>query len=58
MGDLGRIMRTTTDKKDYNLRIRLNEQMYKHLDKMSKKNDTSFSGYIRKLIEKDIKNNL
>lgn len=48
-------MRTTSDKKDYNLRIRLNDRMYEHLNKMSSKKGTSFSGYVRELIDKDIK---
>lgn len=47
-------MRTTNDKKDYNLRIRLNDRMYAHLSEMSGKEGTSFSGYIRGLIDKDI----
>ena len=47
-------MRTTDDKKEYNLRIRLNEAMYQHLAKCSEKNDCSFSAYIRKLIEQDM----
>lgn len=47
-------MRTTDDKKDYNLRIRLNDTMFRHLEKMSSEQDTSFSGYVRKLIDKDI----
>lgn len=48
-------MRTTNDKKDYNLRIRLNDRMYSHLAEMSSKYSLSFSGYVRDLIEKDIK---
>ena len=48
-------MRTTNDKKDYNLRIRLNDRMYEHLNKMSGKKGTSFSGYVRDLIDKDIR---
>lgn len=47
-------MRTTSDKKDYNLRIRLNDKMYEHLIKMSEENKCSFSGYVRNLIDKDI----
>ncbi len=47
-------MRTTNDKKDYNLRIRLNDRMYEHLAKMSGQHGTSFSGYVRELIDKDI----
>ena len=48
-------MRTTNDKKDYNLRIRLNDRMYEHLAKMSGRQGTSFSAYVRDLIDKDIK---
>ena len=48
-------MRTTNDKKDYNLRIRLNDRKYEHLNKMSGKKGTSLSGYVRELIDKDIK---
>lgn len=47
-------MRTTNDKKDYNLRIRLNDRMYGHLAEMSSKQGCSFSGYVRDLIDKDI----
>lgn len=47
-------MRTTNDKKDYNLRIRLNDRMYEHLSRMSSKRGTSFSAYVRELIDKDI----
>lgn len=47
-------MRTTNDKKDYNLRIRLNDKMYSHLSEMSGKQGKSFSGYVRDLIERDI----
>lgn len=47
-------MRTTEDKKDFNLRIRLNDLMYKHLQEMSEMCETSFSGYVRRLIDKDI----
>lgn len=48
-------MRTTNDKKDYNLRIRLNDRMYRHLERMSGKRGESLSGYIRDLIDKDIR---
>ena len=48
-------MRTTNDKKDYNLRIRLNDRMYSHLAKMSGLHGSSFSGYVRDLIDKDIR---
>ena len=43
------------DKKDYNLRIRLNDRMYEHLAKMSGKQGISFSAYVRDLIDKDIR---
>lgn len=48
-------MRTTNDKKDYNLRIRLNDRMYGHLERMSGKRGCSYSEYIRELIDKDIR---
>lgn len=48
-------MRPTNDKKDFNLRVRLNDRMYDHLAKMSEIKKTSFSGYIRDLISKDIR---
>ena len=47
-------MRTTFDKKDNSLRIRLNDQMYKHLVEMSEKRNQSISDYIRDMISKDI----
>lgn len=47
-------MRTTDDKKDYNLRIRLNDRMYEHLAKESGRRGESVSAYIRTLIDKDI----
>ena len=47
-------MRTTNDKKDYNLRIRLNDKMYEHLAEMAKTHECSFSGYVRELIDRDI----
>ena len=48
-------MRTTNDKKEYNLRIRLNDRMYEHLLNMSSRQGTSFSGYVRNLIDEDIR---
>lgn len=47
-------MRTTDDKKDYNLRIRLNDRMYEHLVKESGRHGESISAYIRELIDRDI----
>lgn len=48
-------MRTTNDKKDFNLRIRLNDRMYRHLSIESDKRNMSFSAYIRELIDNDIR---
>lgn len=48
-------MRTTNDKKDNSLRIRLNDQMYSHLINMSGRRGQSVSDYIRDLIVKDIR---
>ena len=47
-------MRTTNDKKDFNLRIRLNDRMYRHLSIESDKRNMSISAYIRELIDNDI----
>ena len=47
-------MRTTFDKKDNSLRIRLNDRMYSHLVEMSNRQNKSISDYIRDLISKDI----
>ena len=47
-------MRTTNDKKDYNLRIRLNDRMYEHLAKEASKCGESISHYVRELIDRDI----
>ena len=47
-------MRTTFDKKDNSLRIRLNDRMYGHLVDMSNRQNKSISDYIRDLISKDI----
>lgn len=47
-------MRTTFDKKDNSLRIRLNNRMYGHLVEMSNRQNKSISDYIRDLISKDI----
>lgn len=48
-------MRTTNDKKDFNLRIRLNDRMYRHLSIESDKRNMSISAYIRELIDNDIR---
>lgn len=48
-------MRTTNDKKDNSLRIRLNDSMYKHLVDMSGRRNQSVSDYIRDMIAKDMR---
>lgn len=47
-------MRTTSDKKDNVLRIRINEDMNKYLIKASIAKDVSISQYIRDLIKRDM----
>ena len=47
-------MRTTNDKKDYNLRIRLNDRMFDHLAAQAGKRNESLSSYVRDLIDRDI----
>jgi len=46
-------MRTTTSKKDNILRIRIDEEMYKHLIQSSKISGVTISQYIRDLINTD-----
>lgn len=48
-------MRTTDNKKDNVLRIRISEDMYKYIISRSMKNNISVSGYIRLLIEKEMR---
>lgn len=49
-------MRTTDDKKGNILRIRVNEEMNRYLIKRSVETGVNISEYIRKLIDRDIKN--
>ncbi len=44
-------MRTTNDKKDYSIRVRVSAEMYEH---MSRYAYNGMSNYIRDLIQKDI----
>lgn len=46
--------RQTTDKKDEKLKLRLNEEMRRHVESMAKTKEVSMSEYIRYLIEKDM----
>lgn len=45
--------RTTVDRKETVLRIRLSEEMYKYLIQQSEKYSITISEYVRTLIEKD-----
>ena len=47
-------MRTSSDPKENTIKLRLNDEMRKYIEKKSKKQDISMSEYIRKLIENDI----
>lgn len=49
-------MRTTDDKKDNIIRIRLNDTLNKHVQKMSSIKNITISEYIRSLITKDMRN--
>lgn len=45
--------RTTVEKKETVLRIRLSDEMYKHLINKSRVNGITVSEYVRRLIERD-----
>lgn len=47
-------MRTTTDKKENIIRIRLNDDMYSYLTRKSERNNSNISEYIRELIRRDM----
>lgn len=47
-------MRTSSDPKENTIKLRLNDEMRKYIEKRSKNQDISMSEYIRKLIENDI----
>lgn len=47
--------RPTSDKKDTNIKLRLNDDMREHIEKMAKRKDISMSEYLRSLIESDMR---
>lgn len=47
--------RTTDDAKESTVKLRINEEQRKHIEKQAKKNYITMSEYIRKLINADIK---
>lgn len=50
-------MRTTSDPKPNNLKVRLNDDMTEYLQRQSAKRGLSMSEYVRELIEQDMRNN-
>lgn len=50
-------MRTTSDPKPNNLKVRLNDDMSEYLERKSTKKGISMSEYIRELIRQDMRNN-
>lgn len=49
-------MRTTSDPKDKNIKLRLSEDLKAYVDKISNRKGISVSEYIRELIRQDMKN--
>lgn len=47
--------RPTYDKKDTTLKLRLNDDMREHIEKMAKRKSVSMSEYIRCLIQSDMR---
>lgn len=47
-------MRTTSEKKDNILRIRISDEMYRYLIHKSERDNVSISQYIRNIISKDM----
>ena len=47
-------MRTTDNKKDNVLRIRISEDMYKYLTNRIERDSSNISEYIRELIQRDM----
>lgn len=47
-------MRTTTDPKEYTIRIRINDEMYRYINGRCRNHNTTVSGYIRDIIKRDI----
>lgn len=48
-------MRTTSDKKDTTLKLRLNDDMREHIEKYAKRKGISMSEYLRQLIYDDMR---
>ena len=48
-------MRISSDPKETTIKLRLNEDMRKHIEKSSKRANKSMSEYMRDLIVKDMK---
>lgn len=48
--------RYSTDPKETTVKLRLNEDMRKHIEQSSKRKAVSMSEYIRQLIRNDMKN--
>lgn len=48
--------RYSTDPKETTVKLRLNESMRNHIEKSAKAKSVSMSEYIRKLIQKDMRN--
>lgn len=49
-------MRTTSDPKDQNIKLRLGEDLKTYVDKTSNRKGISVSEYIRELIRQDMRN--
>lgn len=49
-------MRTTSDPKDKNIKLRLGDDLKSFVDKSASRKDMSVSEYIRELIRQDMRN--
>ena len=49
-------MRTTSDPKNDNIKLRLNEELKNHVERCADKEGISLSEYIRELIRQDMRN--
>lgn len=47
--------RPTYDKKDATLKLRINDDMREHIEKMAKRKNISMSEYVRCLIQSDMR---
>ena len=50
--------RPTSDPKETTIKVRINEDMKNHIEKMAKRKCISMSEYMRELIQKDIRGKL